>query len=108
MASALSFRGVTKVYVRSHLGRITRTPGVTDMSLELREGETFALLGLNGNGKTTAMKLALGLLRPTEGSIEVLGHEPGSMEALKSVGYLPELPYFYPFLSPREALEFYG
>lgn len=105
---ALRCRSVVKDYERSHLGRITRTRGLDGLDLEVRAGEVYGLLGLNGNGKTTAMKLALGLLRPTSGSVEVFGLAPGTPASLAQVGYLPELPYFYPYLTPREALRFYG
>ncbi len=66
------------------------------------------MLGLNGSGKTTTMKLELGLLLPTEGTVQVGGHTPGTLPALAQIGYLPELPYFYPYLTPNEALKFYG
>jgi ABC-2 type transport system ATP-binding protein len=104
----LRFEAVTKVYLRSHLGRTTRSRGITGVSLELKAGEVFGLLGLNGQGKTTTMKLSLGLLEPTEGRIRIFGQEPRSLKALSQIGYLPELPYFYPYLTPREALAFYG
>lgn len=105
---ALLFRGVSKTYAYSHLGRTTFTRGVVDLNLELRHGEAFGLLGLNGSGKTTAFKLALGLLRPTTGELRVLGGSPKDRQAHAGIGYLPELPYFYPFLTPRETLRFYG
>lgn len=105
---ALVFDGVTKTYEYSHLGRTTYTRGVEKLSLSVRAGEAFGLLGLNGSGKTTTFKLALGLLRPTSGSISVLGRPPLDAGAQAATGYLPELPYFYPFLTPREALRFYG
>lgn len=96
----VSFRNVAKTYSFSHLGRTTYTRGVEGLSLEIADGEAFGLLGLNGSGKTTTFKLAMGLLRPTSGEIRV----PDASQ----IGYLPELPYFYPFMSPREALRFYG
>ncbi len=105
---ALSLQGVGKTYEYSHLGRTTYTRGVEDLTLRVRAGEAFGLLGLNGSGKTTTFKLALGLLRPTKGRVEVLGRSPGDPASQKATGYLPELPYFPPFLSPREALRFYG
>lgn len=105
---ALVFESVTKTYEYSHLGRTTFTRGVTDLSLSVASGEAFGLLGLNGSGKTTTFKLALGLLRPTSGAIRVLGQPPLDPAAQAATGYLPELPYFYPFLTPREALRFYG
>lgn len=107
-APALRFENVTKTYAYSHLGRTTYTRGVEDLSLEIAPGEAFGLLGLNGSGKTTTFKLAMGLLRPTKGRVEVLGTAPGDAAAHAHVGYLPELPYFYPFLTPEESLRFYG
>ena len=105
---ALSYKDVVKEYVSSHLGRETRSRGVEGLSLDIRRGEVFGLLGLNGSGKTTTMKLALGLIQITGGEVSVFGHRPGSIEALSRIGYLPELPYFYPYLTAKESLEFYG
>lgn len=107
-APALLFKGVVKDYARSHLGRVTRTRGLDGLDLEVRPGEIFGLLGLNGNGKTTTMKTALGLLKADAGLVEVFGRAPGSPESLRELGFLPELPYFYPSMTPREALRFYG
>lgn len=107
-AAALSYQGVVKDYEKSHLGRVTRTRALDGLDLEVRQGEIYGLLGLNGNGKTTTMKLAIGLLRPNAGSISVFGRAPGTPDSLCDIGYLPELPYFYPYLSPREALRFFG
>ena len=107
-ALALEFRSVTKTYSRSHLGRTTLSRGIVDLGWEVPEGESCGLLGLNGSGKTTTFKLALGLLRPTSGEVRILGRSPADAVALAEVGFLPELPYFYPFLTPREALRFYG
>ena len=98
--SSLEFFGVTKTYRRSHLGRTTLSRGIVDLTLSIPEGESFGLLGLNGSGKTTTFKLALGLLKPTAGYVRVLD--------LFQVGFLPELPCFYSFLTPRESLRFYG
>ncbi|MFA6003617.1 MAG: ABC transporter ATP-binding protein [Elusimicrobiota bacterium] len=106
--AALDFKSVTKTYSRSHLGRTTRTRGIVELSLSVPEGESFGLLGLNGSGKTTTFKLALGLLRPTSGEVRIIGRPPADAVVLAHVGFLPELPYFYPFLSPAEALRFYG
>lgn len=99
-APALCFKSVTKTYSYSHLGKTTVSRGVENLNLEIPAGEAFGLLGLNGSGKTTAFKLALGLLKPGSGEISILG--------LSQVGFLPELPYFYPFLTPEESLRFYG
>ena len=106
--SILSLRNLTKTYRRSHLGRTTRTRGVVDLNLEMRQGEVFGLLGLNGSGKTTAIKLILGLLFPTEGDVRIFGHRVPHPAAQRRIGYLPEVPYFYKTLSPAEVLRLYG
>lgn len=108
LVPALRFESVTKTYERSHLGRVTRTRGVESLDLSVAAGEAFGLLGLNGSGKTTTFKLALGLLRASTGRVSVLGQEPSDRAALRRIGYLPELPYFYSYLTPRESLRFYG
>ena len=104
----LSYRGASKRYVASHLGRTIVTRGVEDLTLEIRAGEAVGLLGLNGSGKTTTMKLSLGLLAPTTGSVEVFGAPAGSRDSRRLIGYLPEFPYFYPYLTPPEILRFFG
>lgn len=106
--AALLFEAVTKTYSRSHLGRVTVTRGIEGVDLVVGRGEAFGLLGLNGSGKTTTFKLALGLLAPTSGRIRVLGLEPSDPRVHARIGFLPELPYFYPFLTPEESLGFYG
>lgn len=106
--AALSYQGVTKQYEYSHLGKSTVTRGVEDMSLEVPTGGALGLLGLNGSGKTTTMKLALGLLTPTKGEVRIFGRPAGSRETHALMGYLPELPYFYPYLTPVETLRLFG
>lgn len=78
-----------------------------DLNLEVRAGECLGLLGHNGAGKTTTIKLLLGLLKPTAGRAEVLGHPAGHMAVRARVGYSPETPHFYPFLTALETLEFF-
>jgi len=85
-----------------------RFQALDELSLTINSGETFGLLGLNGAGKTTTLKLLLGLIRPTSGQIEVLGHTPGDVRALARIGFLPESPYFYTYLSAQEFLDFSG
>jgi len=99
---------LTKIYHRRHLGRIKETVGIKKIDLEVREGEIFALLGLNGSGKTTTIKLILGLLFPTEGKIYIDSQLMPERKIIRQIGYLPELPYFYKYLSVVELLNFYA
>lgn len=81
---------------------------LTDVSLRVRQGEIFGFLGHNGAGKTTTMKILLGLLRATSGKVELLGAPAGEVDAHARIGYLPESPYFYDYLTAEEFLTFYG
>lgn len=105
---ALKLQNIGKIYRKSHLGRVRTTLGVQDISLEVRQGEVFGLLGLNGAGKTTTIKLLLGLLFPTQGRVDIWGRPAQSLDAKRDIGYLPEVPYFYKYLTAREVLRFYG
>ena len=81
---------------------------VRGVSFEVNRGEIFGFLGPNGAGKTTTMKMLMDLIRPSRGRIEIFGSPPGSIEARKRVGYLPEQPYFYDYLKPGELVDFFG
>jgi len=87
--------------VQQHYGK---TQVLKDFSLNLKEGEVLGLFGHNGAGKTTSMRLILGLLQPTEGSVKVLGMEARDPEVRRQLGYLPENVMFYPQLTGRETL----
>ena len=76
--------------------------------LQIRPGEVFGLLGPNGSGKSTTLKLLLGLVIPSEGEGRIFGLPTDSLEARQRVGFLPENPYFYGFLTGDETLQFYG
>src|SRR5271156_3529015 len=78
------------------------------LDLKIKAGEVFGLLGPNGSGKSTTMKLLLGLILPSAGEARVFGQPPGSLEARRRVGFLPENPYFYSFLNGDETVGFYG
>jgi len=104
---AIKTENLTKIYRRRHLGKLYKTVGVKNLSLEVQEGEIFGLLGLNGSGKTTTIKLILGLLFPTEGKISIFEKSFPDRNRLNLVGYLPEIPYFHKFLTGREVLRFY-
>lgn len=104
--SVVRIEGLAKAF-KGHLG-IGRTVAVDDLDLEVRRGEIFGLLGPNGSGKTTTMKMMLGLLRPDRGRIELLGKPPQDPASRARIGYLPENPYFYDYLTGREFLDFYA
>jgi ABC-2 type transport system ATP-binding protein len=81
---------------------------LSDVSLSVREGEIFGFLGHNGAGKTTTMKILLGLLRATSGQVKLLGAPAENVAVRARIGYLPESPYFYDYLTAEEFLCFYG
>lgn len=108
MENVLEVKGLTKNYKRSHLGRTTTSRGVVDLSFSVRSGEVFGLLGLNGSGKTTTIKLILGLLFPTSGQVNLFGQPVPNPSVQRRIGYLPEVPYFYRNLTPVEVLRLYG
>jgi len=78
------------------------------ISFSVNEGEIFGYLGPNGAGKTTTLKCALGLIFPDRGKIEIFGRPHLEPEARAKLGFLPENPYFYDYLSAREFLDFYA
>ncbi len=90
-----------------HLGFFhKKNRAVSDVSLSVEEGEIFGLLGPNGAGKTTTLKVLMGLIRPTAGKASVFGFPLGDLRAKKRLGYLPESPYFYEYLTGYELLIF--
>ncbi len=99
-------RGLTKVY-RDFWGR-QKVRALKALDLEVRRGEIFGLLGPNGSGKTTTMKLLLGLLFPTSGQALVFGKQATEVTKNERIGYLPEESYLYRFLNAEETLDFYG
>jgi len=96
---------LTKIY-QLEFGR--KQVGVEDLNLEVEEGQIFGLVGPNGSGKTTTLKLLLGLVFPTSGTAEVLGFPIGHPAYKERIGFLPEGPYFYDHLDAVELLRFYG
>jgi ABC-2 type transport system ATP-binding protein len=81
---------------------------LSDVSFSAFEGEIFGFVGPNGAGKTTTLKLLMGLIRPTSGEAEILGRRVDESDFRDQIGFLPENPYFYPFLTAREILDFYA
>ena len=104
--AVIEIRNLSKVY-RDFWGR-PKVKALNALSLDIRKGEVFGLLGPNGSGKTTTLKLLLGLLFPTEGEIEILGKSAADVSKNERIGYLPEESYLYRFLNAYETLDFYG
>ncbi len=102
----VAVRGLTKVF-KDFWGR-PKARAVDNVDFDVRRGEVFGLLGPNGSGKTTTVKLLLGLLNPTKGHIEVFGHSPRHVATKARIGYLPEESYLYRFLDSRETIDFFG
>jgi ABC-2 type transport system ATP-binding protein len=102
---AIVIRGLTKDY-RVGFARKRSVRALDHLTLEVRRGEIFGFLGPNGAGKTTTLKLLMGLIYPTEGTAYILGHRIDVVEARARIGYLPENPYFYDYLSGRELLTY--
>jgi ABC-2 type transport system ATP-binding protein len=103
---AISIQNLTKIYPIP-FKRETVT-AVQDLSLTVEPGQVYGLLGPNGSGKSTAMKIVLGLVSPTKGRTEIFGRDSRTVESREDVGFLPENPYFYKFLTGAETLRFYG
>src|SRR5215472_221709 len=83
-------------------------PALKSLNLTVEAGETFGFLGPNGAGKTTTLKLLMGLIFPTSGSAKILGKDCLDPDVKKRIGFLPEQPYFYDYLSAPELLDYYA
>ncbi len=88
--------------------RRERVQAVQDLTLSVETGQVYGLLGPNGSGKSTTMKIVLGVLRPDSGGAQIFGIESQMVESRVAVGFLPENPYFYRYLTGLETLRFYG
>jgi len=104
--AAVAVEGLTKVFpVPFRRKSIT---AVRDLNLRVEAGEVYGLLGPNGSGKSTTLKIILGLASPTRGRTRIFGRDSSLVESRQAVGFLPENPYFYKFLTGEETLRFFG
>jgi ABC-2 type transport system ATP-binding protein len=104
---AIEILGLTKDYPLGHWRRGKRR-SLDNLSLEVREGEVFGFLGPNGAGKTTTLKLLMNLIYPTAGTARVRGRSIEDVGMHREIGYLPEQPYFYDYLTARELLDYFA
>jgi ABC-2 type transport system ATP-binding protein len=104
--TVIETRALSKTY-RDFWGR-PKVRALKALDLEVKRGEVFGLLGPNGSGKTTTIKLLLGLLFPTEGQALIFGRDATDVSKNQRIGYLPEESYLYRFLNAEETLDFYG
>jgi ABC-2 type transport system ATP-binding protein len=95
-----------KVFVTSF--KRQKVEALKGLTLEVKRGEVFGFLGPNGAGKTTTLKILMGLIYPTSGNAWIMGRELGDVSVKKGLGFLPEQPYFYEYLTAMEFLDFYG
>ena len=105
--AAIEIEGLQKSYSVG-FWRKTQRWGLKDLSLRVEEGEVFGYLGPNGAGKTTTLKLLMGLIYPTSGSAKILGMDIRDPRVKSTIGFLPEQPYFYDYLTATELLNYYA
>jgi ABC-2 type transport system ATP-binding protein len=105
MNPVISIQNVTKTFPT---GIFSTKTAVDNLTLEIPKGQVIGLLGANGSGKSTTLKMLLGFLRPTSGSIRVCDVRAGTRESRQLIGYLPENPRFQRFLTGRDILHYFG
>lgn len=103
--NAIEINGLCKQFTGK---RMTKVDALKDLELAIAPGEVFGFLGPNGAGKSTTIKLLMGLLRPTSGTTKIMGMNAGNAESRRTVGYLPENPAFFDYLSAEEYIAFVG
>lgn len=104
--AAVAVENLTKVFPVPFRRR--SIVAVRDLTLRVEPGEVYGLLGPNGSGKSTTLKIILGLVSPTRGQTKIFGRESSLVKSREAVGFLPENPYFYKFLTGEETLRFFG
>ena len=104
---AILIEGLAKTFRSGWPGRPS-VIALDGLSLSVEQGEIYGFLGPNGSGKTTTLKILLGLMRASSGRVELLGSPAGTVRVRQRIGFLPESPYFYDYLTAEEFLAFYG
>ncbi len=104
---AIEIEGLTKDYAVGFWRKRMRR-SLDNLTLQVEEGEVFGFLGPNGAGKTTTLKLLMSLIFPSAGTARVRGRSIDDVRMHREIGYLPEQPYFYDYLTARELLDYYA
>jgi len=107
MEYAVEITNLSKDYETGFLKK-KRVRALNDLTLNVRPGIIFGFLGGNGAGKTTTIKTLMRLQFPTEGTAKILGHDISDVQMHRRIGYCPENPYFYDYLTARELMEYFG
>src|SRR2546421_13104146 len=103
---AVALTGVTKIFPVPFQGR--SVVAVRDLNLEIAPGEIYGLLGPNGSGESTTLKIILGLIQPTSGGVRIFGRDNSAVAVRRDIGFLPENAYFHKFLTGAETLRFHA
>src|SRR5213595_1343843 len=107
METVIEIDGLSKDY-ETGFWKKKKVRALDELTLNVRTGQIFGFLGGNGAGKTTTIKTLMSLIFPTEGSAKILGHDISDVQMHRRIGYCPENPYFYDYLSARELLKYFG
>lgn len=108
MNTVVSINQLTKIYRKKSIFSKDTITALEDVSFEVGRGQTIGILGPNGSGKTTLFKLMLGLCNPTKGKVQIFAEHPKDVKIKYKIGFMPETPYLYEFLTAEEILNFYG
>ncbi len=107
MLHAVEIENLSKDY-ETGFWKKKRVRALDGLTLNVKPGQIFGFLGGNGAGKTTTIKLLMRLMFPTEGSAKILGHDISDVQMHRRIGYCPENPYFYDYLTALELMEYFG
>src|ERR1700751_732257 len=106
-APAIETQNLSKEYPYGFL-HLKRKTSLENLTMQVEDGEVFGLLGPNGAGKSTTIKLLMGIIFPTTGSAQILGKAVSDVAMHRDIGYLPEQPYFYDYLTAAEVLDYFA
>ncbi|HMH80233.1 MAG TPA: ABC transporter ATP-binding protein [Candidatus Acidoferrum sp.] len=107
MTAAIETQNLTKEYPHGFL-HLKRKTSLENLTMQVEDGEVFGFLGPNGAGKSTTIKLLMGIIFPTAGSAQILGKPVSDVSMHQDIGYLPEQPYFYDYLTAAEVLDYFA